>query len=71
MPADYKHIMREEAMVTAGELREKYETPEDYEDVSALEAMCCSVAVQSCGGWAGVCTQREQEEQGYTCRSEQ
>lgn len=30
--ADYKHIMREEAMVTAGELREKYEKAEDYED---------------------------------------
>lgn len=29
---DYKHIMREEAMVTAGELREKYEKAEDYED---------------------------------------
>ncbi|PSC73498.1 Coiled-coil domain-containing 25 [Micractinium conductrix] len=29
---DYKHIMREESMVTAGELREKYETAEDYED---------------------------------------
>ena len=30
--ADYKHIMREEAMVTAGELRDKYEKAEDYED---------------------------------------
>lgn len=31
-PADYKHIMRDDAMVTAGELREKYGTAEDYED---------------------------------------
>lgn len=30
--ADYKHIMWEEAMVTAGELRDKYEKAEDYED---------------------------------------
>ncbi|KAL4423216.1 hypothetical protein ABPG77_000008 [Micractinium sp. CCAP 211/92] len=29
---DYKHIMRDDAMVTAGELREKYGTAEDYED---------------------------------------
>jgi hypothetical protein len=31
-PADYKHIMREEAMVTGGDLREKYENVEQYED---------------------------------------
>ncbi|KAI3438974.1 hypothetical protein D9Q98_001388 [Chlorella vulgaris] len=29
---DYKHIMREEAMVTGGDLREKYENVEQYED---------------------------------------
>ncbi|PRW58921.1 Coiled-coil domain-containing 25 isoform A [Chlorella sorokiniana] len=29
---DYKHIMRDEAMVTAGELGQKYESAEAYED---------------------------------------
>lgn len=29
---DYKHIMREEAMVTAGEMRQKYQDAESYED---------------------------------------
>ncbi|KAI7840494.1 hypothetical protein COHA_005793 [Chlorella ohadii] len=29
---DYKHIMRDEAMVTAGELGQKYQNAEDYED---------------------------------------
>lgn len=29
---DYKHIMRDDAMVTAGELGQKYESAEAYED---------------------------------------
>ncbi len=29
---DYKHIMREDAMVTAGEMRQRYQDAESYED---------------------------------------